>query len=645
MMKDTICISFNSFDDKSQKHSTKILPLQLAYALTIHKCQGLTLPNVLIDCSRIFAPGQLSVALGRVRDISNVCLVNFSPDVILNQPKHVLQFIGKQSKPIRPETQCCKIELGSQIDCYQGDDHVLKDDDTKDDSDDNDNDINDEDEELFESVLSTLPQPDLDISPIALLQEIRCKNNDTPTQAKLNGLVDNLCHANVVKFMEYVNTILATSFSEHCDVESNTKQMTRFQTQCIKEWQDEEFTQQVASLFNLRAEPSRFHMQVGSRIFIHVKTSFIASKLTTTELQSQTMPLSSSSLQKIYHLAGRSLFKTKKYYKSIMSRNSPFNNSVSFQKWLQAEAILQELHDLELTKQEAEEIFQNELISYSSEREYYPSALTHPSKPLFEIFKKIENLRQPFHSLQGMKIYGSSVLQKCQESIQSNKEVLQDWNQHFASNSTLSSDDKDKVFKIITTRYLNVMHNQFRKTIRDKLNHEKKLAHRARHKGTSNKPSLTYNSIISCIDHVVTHSTLKQEVTDINSTFLKKLTVPQLIHIGFGYSLQLKKSNGKKKIMETLRAVILQSDSFTNTSFKNCNKRSASSSCPKSKKLKKQQDQFPCPVCKNPYDEKVNSIFCEKCECWLHQNCAAVSDAEWPRITTSDEPWYCASCK
>ena len=162
---------------------------------------------------------------------------------------------------------------------------------------------------------------------------------------------------------------------------------------------------------------------------------------------------------------------------------------MSFQKWLQAEAILQELHDLELTKQEAEEIFQNELISYSSEREYYPSALTHPSKPLFEIFKKIENLRQPFHSFQGMKIYGSSVLQKCQESIQSNKEVLQDWNQHFASNSTLSSDDKDKVFKIITTRYLNVMHNQFRKTIRDKLNHEKKLAHRARHKGTSNKPS------------------------------------------------------------------------------------------------------------------------------------------------------------
>jgi ATP-dependent exoDNAse (exonuclease V) alpha subunit len=41
------------------------LPLQLAYALTIHKSQGMSLPNVSVDCQNIFAPGQLAVAIGK----------------------------------------------------------------------------------------------------------------------------------------------------------------------------------------------------------------------------------------------------------------------------------------------------------------------------------------------------------------------------------------------------------------------------------------------------------------------------------------------------------------------------------------------------------------------------------------------------
>ena len=42
-------------------------PLPLGFALTIHKCQGMTLSNVLVDCRGAFDLGQISVALGRVR--------------------------------------------------------------------------------------------------------------------------------------------------------------------------------------------------------------------------------------------------------------------------------------------------------------------------------------------------------------------------------------------------------------------------------------------------------------------------------------------------------------------------------------------------------------------------------------------------
>ena len=70
----------------------KQYPLQLAWALTIHKIQGATLNAAQIDVgTSIFEYGQTYVAMSRVKSLDGLYLSDFNPNKIRANPK-VLQF-------------------------------------------------------------------------------------------------------------------------------------------------------------------------------------------------------------------------------------------------------------------------------------------------------------------------------------------------------------------------------------------------------------------------------------------------------------------------------------------------------------------------------------------------------------------------
>lgn len=94
-----------TFDPESKSITEEVIgtfeqyPLKLAWAITIHKSQGLTFDKVAIDAQHAFAPGQVYVALSRCRSLEGLILlskINFS-SVRINP--RLRSFSNIQSEP------------------------------------------------------------------------------------------------------------------------------------------------------------------------------------------------------------------------------------------------------------------------------------------------------------------------------------------------------------------------------------------------------------------------------------------------------------------------------------------------------------------------------------------------------------------
>lgn len=85
--------------DRSTRSAIAIreqFPLQLAYSLTVHRAQGLTLPKVHFDCDGMFERSQLYVAISRVRDPHHITLSNLDYSLLTERKTLVDSFLDDE---------------------------------------------------------------------------------------------------------------------------------------------------------------------------------------------------------------------------------------------------------------------------------------------------------------------------------------------------------------------------------------------------------------------------------------------------------------------------------------------------------------------------------------------------------------------
>lgn len=73
-------------------------PIKLAWAITVHKSQGLTFDKAIIDIGNAFAPGQIYVALSRLRSLEGLVLTSQISRTGIRQDQNVAHFSKNKQK-------------------------------------------------------------------------------------------------------------------------------------------------------------------------------------------------------------------------------------------------------------------------------------------------------------------------------------------------------------------------------------------------------------------------------------------------------------------------------------------------------------------------------------------------------------------
>ena len=95
-------------------------PLVLCWAVTIHKCQGMTLPEIVIDMSPVkgkFRAGQAYVALSRVTTLDKLHIINYTQEqiVVSQSVDEEMNCLNRPMLPCIPDPRISTVDRNTHV--------------------------------------------------------------------------------------------------------------------------------------------------------------------------------------------------------------------------------------------------------------------------------------------------------------------------------------------------------------------------------------------------------------------------------------------------------------------------------------------------------------------------------------------------
>lgn len=338
--------------------SRQQIPVVLAYGMTIHKAQGLTIDRVIVDCSNIFKAGQLGVAIGRAKKKKGLQLLNFEPKVVITPTETIFDFYKLQSLPLCEDVRdCCQISLAITEELCKdiaADDDIQEVNKEKDDTDTEmsefsadeleqidcitmlSEDIMEEEENIVADIEERTDSEIQDCNVNVTLEDLKsCVPEQCVTieqniiRDKLNYLITHQANSmNVYLRKRYLK--LSDLCKSHCvvaeKINTDSKIWTKYDTEVYKFSNSEEYCGFTKGC--IKRKPDETDYTVFSRIFDHVSLCVLrkTNEQSTCHHENQRGPdhnpaISEAALGKLRYIGGRCVAKSKYHFMKMGRAN------------------------------------------------------------------------------------------------------------------------------------------------------------------------------------------------------------------------------------------------------------------------------------------------------------------------------------
>ena len=590
---------------------TSQIPLILAFSLTIHKSQGMTLDSVCIECAGAFQAGQISVALGRVRAAKDITVMNFRPSLCPPHPPVVNAFYGTQSETVTANQSCCKLKLpacSSSVDVTSPvmesnadgshPDETVPDSETEDDCDDDSAPNNAY--YLFCDDPQTNPQiqyPD-ELNGAYMRSAMVIDDPFTDTHTLMNECLEDISDFDLFNWGRYLYNHIATHSALKYTKVGDTKQINAVVHDFTNVFtQSPEFRSSASSLFRIPlSSVQQHHVSLSMSALLAIQDLYFACRAKVdnpTDTAPSTVNIPAIGCDaKIRYVAGMCVGRVIYKECDFVCRNIHTDDTKVKQKRDLVCSLKKHVYNtIHIAQCETSHpLSLTEIVHRQSKYGH----LTIVDDRLFQLFKEFDNHLHSHLNMNTMRFnddkFFDALLSNTLHDVMTETDVC-----------TSCPDFSASLLRPVFAKYLRVCLKELGIRITNTLNIKKKVAHR------------------------------KQVLLD-------ECTVPKFTKIDTQQTVANKPSL-PQAVSATAEDVTIPAEC---TASPSADIHSLSTTEPTS------NEEYHCAMCKGPYvANRLNWIECTSCQQWLHRKCDSTlkTQKKWKAVIGDGAVYHCPQCR